>query len=126
MKKLTYNLEKDMESGEIEIYSSNSKTKPPYTFEGLLNLANLHSTSALQAAHSSMTYYKFNYLNTEEERAENPRYAMVKKWEQYYETIKSNKRYKCSCGWKGKEIETQENHFGECICPDCRTTINTD
>lgn len=115
MTKITYNLEKDINSGAIEVYSSNSINWKYETFDDLERTSRLHSMNTLEAANSMMQMYSMNY-SRRSELARN----RVNKWNEYYDTMKSKKKYKCKeCGWKGKITEMSDGIDHEHCCPEC-------
>ena len=89
--KLTYNLEKDVNSGAIKVYSPNDINDLFKDYDRLRRTASMHSFSPLEAANSMMSMYRMNYckLGREEDRASS--FDAVKRWSEYYVTLKSKK-----------------------------------
>jgi hypothetical protein len=119
--KLTYNLEKDVNSGAIKVYSPNHINDFFKNYNHLVLTASMHSFSPLEAANSMMSMYRMNYCKPgrEEDRPES--FDAVNKWNEYYAILKSRKKYKCKeCGWKGKIIEMDDGIEEEFCCPNCR------
>lgn len=118
--KLTYNLEKDVNSGAIKVYSPNDINDLFKDYDRLKRTASMHSFSPLEAANSMMSMYRMNYCKSgrEEDRASS--FDAVKRWDEYYATLKSKKKYTCKeCGWKGKITDMADGIDEEFSCPTC-------
>jgi predicted RNA-binding Zn-ribbon protein involved in translation (DUF1610 family) len=112
---LTYNLEKDINSGAIEVYAPNWVDRKFKTYDDLHRTAKMHGMNTLAAANNMMSMYKLNYLNKNEKSNE-----IIRKWEAYYSVVKSNKKHKCKeCGWKGMISQMNEGIDSEYSCPEC-------
>lgn len=115
MGKFSYNLEKDITEGLIEVYSPNFINSKFDSYEHLKATAALHSMNPLEAANNMMSMYRLNYSRNNEIARER-----VEKWNAYYAVLKSRKKYKCKeCGWKGKITEMALGIWEEHACPNC-------
>lgn len=115
---LTYNLQKDIDSGAILIYSPNDMNDKFDSYAQVEATAKLHGFNVLEACNSLMIMYGLNYCKIGRDRAWCN--DVVDKWNAYYMVLKSKKKYKCKeCGWKGKIIEMGEGIMSEYGCPNC-------
>lgn len=122
--KITYNLEKDINSGAIEIYSPNGFNLKIRDYENLKQTASFHSTNPLSCAEFLMNMYALNYGYSYGSKIANER---LNKWGKYLSVIKNKKMYKCKeCGWKGRESEMELSNIPDWIyeCPNCRNEFN--
>lgn len=118
--KLTYNLQKDIDSGAIKVYSPNNINDLFKTYAHLEATARLHGFNPLEACDSLMSMYRMNYCRDENNVDRAWCFDVVKKWEDYYSVMKNKKKYKCKeCGWKGKITEMEEGIIAEHCCPEC-------
>ena len=123
--KLTYDLQKDIDSGAIKVYSPNDINYVFKDYAHLEQTSRLHGYNALEGAKSMMSMYKLNYCRNENDPNRQWCFEAVKKWETYYSVMKSNKKYKCKeCGWKGKISEMNDGIWEEYCCPNCDEDFN--
>lgn len=57
----TYNLEKDINSGAIEVYSPNRVNDKFENYQSLFDTSRLHGVNPLKGAKSMMSMYSLNY-----------------------------------------------------------------
>jgi hypothetical protein len=117
---LKYDLKKDFESGEIEVYSPNDINDRFKSYSHLEGTARLHGFNVLEAANSMMNMYRLNYCNKGRESDRKKPFEVVEKWQKYYLVMKDKKTHKCNeCGWKGKIKDMGEGISHEYSCPEC-------
>jgi len=123
---MEYNLRKDIESGAIEVISPNNGKV--MTWDVIERSASLHSTSILSYCDSSVDMARMNYCRDfQTGNWNNEVRKKVEKWQKYYQSMKSRKKYKCKdkfCGWTGRIGELAEGMETEYSCPECNTDIN--
>lgn len=78
--KFTYNLEKDINSGAIEVYTPNLVNDRIMNFESLKGTASLHGMTPLKGAKAMMKMYDMNYGNKEHYPQAQER---IDKWKNY-------------------------------------------
>lgn len=116
----SYNLEKDIDNGLIEVYSPNYLNDKFTSYQDLKSTARLHAMNPLEAANNMMSMYSFNYARRNPQAKER-----VNKWSAYYSTVKDKKKYKCSeCGWKGKITEMADGIWHDNSCPECNNDFD--
>lgn len=77
---LTYNLEKDMNSGAIEVHSPNFVNDRFNDYEHLMSTAKMQGVKPLKCAKSMMSMYKLNYGGKEHYPEAKKR---ISAWESY-------------------------------------------
>jgi hypothetical protein len=123
--KLTYNLEYDINSGAIEVYSPNFIHSRFKSYSHLEATARMHGYNVLEACNSMMIMYSMNYCKDINDEGRKWCFEVVEKWRQYYLVMKSKKKYKCKeCGWKGKITDMEDGIINDYSCPDCGEDFN--
>ena len=122
--KLTYNLQKDVESGAIKIYCPNTYGRPPDTWESIVINAKFHGYTELAYCINTMSMWHMNYgsfcgKTGDERKWVDEHYKFVS---EYLEALKDKRKYKCKeCGWRGKRSEMPEGIFTDYACPQCNS-----
>lgn len=114
--KLTYDLQNDMDSGAIEVYSPNGINRKINSYQELVDTGRFHGFNPWACAKSLMSMYALNYDRPEKPIAQ----ERLAKWRKYIEVVDSKKKYKCGeCGWIGKVSEMGDGLHTEFSCPNC-------